>query len=364
MATPWCSPPARWNWVCSDVASVASRIRDWPESGERLAPLLGQFLAVWDADPGSREWVYPGAGVRSARASDLAGGDVEAVAMVRLRGMAAPDEAETGEPDRVRLTPTPMPQARLAGSDTPTDVADGVRLSGRWALRLRDVATDDGERVWLGARVLPTLREPGPGEMPGTINLVENPSLEESLSGWSATAGITLSRDDGDAWAGRWAAKLVVDAGAGSPVASVAGAGALGLSDETPWIGSVWAAGELGTVTVGLRFAYAAGADDDGDTHLTDPDGDPDEDPLVPGPEWSRLTTLPTWPTAGRIVERVTLRIVVGQSGAAQTLWLDGAQLERAPWGGATPYVDGDQGAGCRWDGAPHGSLSVREPQP
>lgn len=48
--------------------------------------------------------------------------------------------------------------------------------------------------------------------------------------------------------------------------------------------------------------------------------------------------------------------------GAAKTLRLDGAQVEDATTGGATAYVDGDQGAGHVWFGAEHASVSYREP--
>lgn len=50
--------------------------------------------------------------------------------------------------------------------------------------------------------------------------------------------------------------------------------------------------------------------------------------------------------------------------GAAKTLRLDGAQVEDATTGGATAYVDGDQGDGHEWFGPEHASVSYREPMP
>ena len=79
--------------------------------------------------------------------------------------------------------------------------------------------------------------------------------------------------------------------------------------------------------------------------------------------DWGLLETESQLQNSAKVLERIDLVLQVPQWSSAQTLRLDGAQIEEDLGDGATMFADGDQGAGHRWYGTPGFSVSVREPQ-
>lgn len=93
--------------------------------------------------------------------------------------------------------------------------------------------------------------------------------------------------------------------------------------------------------------------------------GLPADHPYKNGPSlpvWGRVETPVTTQTPGKTIDGIDLVVAVLQQAIPVSVNLDAAQIEEAVTGEATPYADGNQGAGYRWAGTPGLSMSVREP--
>lgn len=210
-----------------------------------------------------------------------------------------------------------------------------VDAQGRARFRSRSASYSDPWSRWAVAHFGD---EPADGDT--TVNLVQNPSAETSISGWIAgggTGGPTLSQSATRARAG--SQSVLVEWGGGG-VLPHANYDVSGLQVGRVYTMSVYVWVPSGSPAVST---IVGGTNQFGTTStVTD--------------EWQRLywTGTATDTTMGFQIWPV------GAAALGTQVWLDGLQAETGI--AATAYVDGDQ-AGCEWDGVVHTSPSRRLPE-
>jgi len=255
---------------------------------------------------------------------------------------------------RSKMTPFERPDVQLSGD---TDADSSTVLSVKLTVVFRGESSADSESVINAISPLPVLTEPTVREIPGAINLVLNPSLEVDdvgTRGWTNVGG-TLSRNDSDSWSGLWSALVLVPAGVGEVEIFIRSADGLSIEDVTPFVGSVYLEGDAAAVSVRLRITYL-----DGSTADFPPSLDPSDDPFVLSDiSWGRAETEMIENDPAKSVNFLELIITVPQEASDVWIRADGAQIQMNE---LTTYVDGDQGAGHHWFGAPGFSVSWREP--
>lgn len=206
---------------------------------------------------------------------------------------------------------------------------------------------------------LPDVRPALPGEMPGAINLVRNPSAEVDLADWIAQGAATRARTADVAWDGAWSVAVAcpgATAGEGVAVRTVRGLAFVGA--RVLW-GHVRLAGTATGLVAFLRARYADGTVEDGEAtpeFAVDHPGD--------GRDWPHTIA----PALALDPARVLLAaevVVVTATAAPATFLADGVQVEEDRGQGPTAFVVGTYGPPAgRWHGAPHRSVSVRDPIP
>jgi sugar lactone lactonase YvrE len=208
---------------------------------------------------------------------------------------------------------------------------------------------------------LPPIRPATPYEIPGTHNWHINPSAERELSGWLSENGGVLARTTAKAWDGAWSVKVdtsAASAGRGVIARGIAGLELTGLNldgDMRRVVGQI----RLMTDTPGnatniwLRAVYtdlSTLVGEKAEVELTD-----EFDVYYP-PE---ITLDPLKKLD--YVELVTATPVA----VVNTFYADGVQLEEDRGSGPTPWTVGSYGRETGyWLGAPHLSISAREPLP
>lgn len=198
---------------------------------------------------------------------------------------------------------------------------------------------------------IPVIPAAGLDEIAGTVNLVRNPSLESEVFGtddWATSAG-TLTRDNATAWAGDWSALLTAT---GSPTVTVQSYPALRVAGGGSYIGSL--VSDAFPLSLSLRAVYSDATTDDSDAATLD----------AGTGSWQRLATAVLTTNPAKTLMRLELRAGLSLGIGGGSVRFDGAQIEEAVTGEATPYADGDQGDGFWWAGVPDFSVSVREPRP
>jgi hypothetical protein len=211
------------------------------------------------------------------------------------------------------------------------------------------------------AILLPPIAVPTDEQQWGTINLVANPSLEYDevdLRGWSASGDGALTRTAAaTAHVGEYSGRFAVEPAGAAPevrIYSVRGLSETGYSRR--WVASVGLRGDVPEFSMTLIAVYRDGSSDVSDTLFVDATS---ERPL--NDDWYRYSTDPMSTDPVKFLEHFELFIETTSDPLVETiLRIDGAQIEEALSGGATPYVDGDQGEGTRWLGAPGRSHSMR----
>lgn len=293
----------------------ASRIYGAAQAGSSAALALTVAVGLYGEAPGGSDAVLYGLGTVRVIAGAAAAGSSAALASLSTGG------------------------AVLAG-DAPGGSAAGLALTVGQGIAGAAAAGSGAEMQLMGA--LPTVRDPLPGEAPGTVNLVRNPSLEYAawgLDGWRG-AGHDLGRvEDGTAWSGAAHAAAV-----GNGYVVVSSLDGLGATGARSWVASVSLRGAAAEVWVEATY-------DDGATAY------PDTVALPASEGWARATTEALATDPGKVVRLVELWVY-----ADGAIDLDGAQIEEDRGQRGTPYADGDAGAGHRWLGVPGNSPSVREP--
>ena len=322
-------------------------IRDVGASGDLLDVWANPIFFGFDDAGVSHDWAIVG---RYAVLGVLAdtGQSLDALRVNVGHGLAITDAGDASA-DSLALVFPVVVEVVLAIVDT-GDANDALALNGVYALAITDVGAS-GDTLNVGQALLPLLRDPLPGEVPGAVNLVENPSLEADTRGWSTSAGATLDRVSDDPWSGDWHAAVTIAAGAGLPEVRARSAEHLALDRIGAWVGSIAIQGDAAEARLLVRFTYQDGTEADREWAI-----------VVPPVSWERVASEALPHDDARVLSRIDLVVAVPQTGAEQTLELDGAQIEDATTGGATGYVDGDQGDGYAWFGPEHASVSYREP--
>lgn len=225
------------------------------------------------------------------------------------------------------------------------------------AHRLTGIARGIGAAVAYFVVMLPEVRPARPGEMPGAINLVRNPSAEVDLADWIAQGAATRARTADVAWDGAWSVAVACPgaaAGEGIAVRTVRGLAFAG--GRVLW-GHVRLAGTATGVVAFLRARYADGGAEDGDAtapFAVDHPGD--------GRDWPHIVAPAVALDPARVLIAAEL-VVVTATAAPATFLADGAQVEEDRGQGPTAFVVGTYGVPAgRWHGAPHRSVSVRDP--
>lgn len=253
------------------------------------------------------------------------------------------------------LSPTPRPVAPeppptylgFSGTAIDDEPPASLRIVGQ--LAMRGTAVPDAEATLLAA--LPRPDVPEVGVVPGTINLIRNPSAERDLTDWSSALAL-LDRDETDAIAGSASVSATLGPGASAYEVGIDSLRFV-LAEAATWAGSIYVfAPEPVDVAALLRFTYLDGGEADQDALVW---------PLAEG--WSRIWTMTQAHDPERILLQIRLVAALPQHiSELRTFLLDAAQIEEAVTGGPTPYADGDQGENHRWLGAEHNSPSEREP--
>jgi hypothetical protein len=205
---------------------------------------------------------------------------------------------------------------------------------------------------------LPAIREPAWNELRGTVNLVRNPSLENSAVGmtdWGG-AGVTVARTTDHAWHGLAAAEAVFASGTADRRLSVRSQAGLGFTGGVPLavVGAISLLGTLDKIELRLEVTYsdATSAIIAGDLF----------DLAATGEDWVRVSTPVLETNPAKSVSLFTLYVWrPAVLSAPVTIWADGAQIEIATGGEATPFAAGDMGEHYAWLGAEGLSMSHRE---
>ncbi len=202
-------------------------------------------------------------------------------------------------------------------------------------------------------------------------NRILNPSLEVNTTGWSGISGATITRDTVEVFHG--IASLRVSPSAtdksgtrynSGPIVSLAGETiTVGMWIKAP-IGMdnqlrvVFRNAALAELLVSISVAFPGTGEWQFVSHT-------DVAPATATNHYIDVWRIGTAPVADFWIDAVQslpyAELPSFDAGAAATLRVDGAQIEDATTGGATPYVDGDQGDDSHWYGAPHASVSYRE---
>lgn len=325
---------------------------------EDVADLLQdpQFLSFSD-EASAADWAMLGANVAVLGVMAEANSSADVGTYGVLRGFAV---ADTGRGDDLaQWLIVVVPAVDLALADVGAS-ADLGTLSYIAALAIADVAVSRDAVDF--APAIPLVREPVGDELRGTVNLARNPSLEYDevdLADWSAEADIALTRTSAaEAWAGTYSGRAAVAAGAGTPAVIVASQGGLLQTGYgRRWVASAALRGDADAVSLVLSLVYSDATTDESDPVLIDAAA---ERPL--NDSWWRYATEVWDQDPTKTLMRLDLLAEVPQHATEERiLRIDGVQFEEAVSGGATTYVDGDQGDGYVWTGAPGFSMSVRE---
>jgi hypothetical protein len=249
-----------------------------------------------------------------------------------------------------------IPQQTIFIADEGIGSDESSSLSGVFHLDAADMGVG-GEYLNLGAALLPELRDPLANEVAGAINLILNPSLEYGsigTRGWTTDAGGILTRVEGDAWVGTWFGDVAIAGGSvidiWTKIKSISG---LRLNGVHWWVGSASIKGDVTEVKLRVVITYTDA------TTLNSSDTI-----LVPTAGWQRIQTDPILQDQTKMIDSMELWVGAQRSAGATSIQLDGTQVEEAKTGGATPFVDGDQGEGHHWYGTEGYSISYREPMP
>ena len=198
---------------------------------------------------------------------------------------------------------------------------------------------------------IPVIREATPEEVPGTINLVRNPSVEFDTMDWAVTSPLVGTRIEGG-WVGDYGYEVEIPAGSGTEEVVISSYPQLNNASGQPYAASIHVTGDFVAVLgMFLRFYY-----DDASVGI-----DIYAEPMVV-PEAEGVISFVGTPSPTKTVDRVDMVLYIDVEATDQLIVLDGAQIE--PGVGVTPYADGDQGVYHYWYGAPHMSVSYREPAP
>jgi hypothetical protein len=211
------------------------------------------------------------------------------------------------------------------------------------------------------AFIIAALPEPataGPGDLPGTINLVRNPSVEKDLTDWTGFGGAVVTRVPSRAWHGGFSAQVVLPttANAGLRIGSLPGLGAAGVTE--PGLAQVRLSGAGVTgLDAHLEARYTDGTTVVGTTLLG---------PALPGDDsWIELRLPETPPDPTKTLIDYTIVVQRSTSGAAMTFWADGAQIEIDQGQGISTFAYGGDGLPYyRWSDIPDLSFSIRDPIP
>lgn len=205
--------------------------------------------------------------------------------------------------------------------------------------------------------VLPIPKDAGPQSLPGTVNLVRNPSLESATvlaTDWSARGAGSIARVADLGWQGGASLRVTVPGGTAGAGAQVATLGALGWTGNRTLLGSVYVFGALpglGCRLVALYGDGTVGTGDAADVPADLPDG------------WVRATCA-LEPDPAKRLDQLLLAVerIDGTAPAAGSFWLDAAQVEEDRGYGHTPYAIGQYGPPYHaWWGAAHLSPSLRD---
>lgn len=330
------------------MATVTIEPRSYGRGDDSVDPFQSPVFVGLDDASLAPDWLIVGAYAVLPAAVDAGSGSDTLAASVR-HGVTIADEAAGS--DALVLTAAVVVVVDLAMSDA-GDGTEALALAGTFTLTASDAGAGT-ETVSVGPPPLPVPSAALPGEIAGTVNLVRNPSLEYSdigLRDWSSEAGITLTRDNATAWDRSWSALATVAAGAGSPGVMVLSLGGIGFTGQRSYVGSIALLGTALLARIWLTLIYQDATSTIGE--LTD---------VVPTADWVRVETVPVAQNPAKMLDRIEFWTAVVQEAGVVTLRLDGAQIEEALSGGATPYVDGDQGEGHHWWGAEGWSVSYRE---
>ena len=255
--------------------------------------------------------------------------------------------------------------------DSPAGGSDGLAWL-TMAHALTGVAqAGKGAALLYETRPMPVLRDPEPGEYPGTVNLIPNPSAEYEFTGMGTftvtggeTGGVVPERDESQAWDGEHSAFVAVPAEASTWTVRVRSLSSLGFVGGEWFVGQVALLGDGGAATVRTEIVYADGGanpyDALDDVRLIDlPDPDQNE-------PWLVLEPFPVQGEPGRPVAYLQHVIEIQNDGSnSRRLWIDGAQIEVDRGHGTTPFADGDNPDGLHaWFGARGHGFSVRQPAP
>lgn len=215
------------------------------------------------------------------------------------------------------------------------------RLAARGAVGLFAAATDldlshplsAKGRIGLFAWGTYTVVIPNPnriieiGTVPGTVNLLRNPSAEVSLVGWLPVGGAALSVSTTRAWVG------------GASVLLVGGAAGDGATVQTePWQPPALRSGDVlwGSMAAyaptGATLSIAARAHQGGSVLVGAA-----QTWAVPAGAWVVVASYPVEPNPALQLDAASLLVTVASAGQ---VWLDGAQIELDRWSiGPTAYV-------------------------
>ncbi len=200
------------------------------------------------------------------------------------------------------------------------------------------------------------------GHLPGTINIIRNPSFEVDLAGWTVVTptptlfDATWARVTDRAWDGSASVRATVTTSTGAGVSSLVAAER--VSPNLPnYVAQAWALTSTNDLfsTLMVEFRAADGtvlgsavSEDDPAHRTTEP--------------WQLHTVNAPVPD-GTARVRTSLRVAPRITGATGQVWFDGVQLEMREQ--PTEFAIGAFGGSFhRWLGAVHASPSLRLPVP
>lgn len=339
------------------MATVQLNIQDRGRSEDQAEMIVPAFLSFQDFGLGA-DWSVLGAKQRVLSLMLDVGASAETLVIRRERGLAIADYGQSDDLATLVEAPKPVVSLEIVDVGTSPDLAF---LSYTAFIEIVDVGASADTASF--APEIPEVAPPSDGQSAGTVNLVRNPSLEDAtvgLTDWTATDPDALTRTSAaEPWVGSYSARYAVAPATGGhevTIQSIAG-----LADQRvggTWVGSVALRGDASFVTLMLALRYTDGTSDLSETVLIDSSA-----PRPLNDDWWPYATAPVAQDGAKNLSRLDLVVGTSAHGLLERIIrLDGAQIESAWNGGATPYADGDRGEGHRWTGAPHFSPSVREP--
>jgi hypothetical protein len=318
------------------------------------------YFGLYDASP-SRDWAQQGAKFKVFRPVRNTGPSRDTLRLGVRRGFSLHDRSPGHDIVILDRRPRVLKVFDLYDSSLSRDL---VRLGVTVGLTIYDPSPSRDDSRF--AVEIPAIASPNEGQEWGTVNLVENPSLEYDVAdlwGWSASDATLTRTSAATAADGEYSGRLALAGGSVAPecrILSVRGMQETGFGRR--WVGSAYLRGDVPALTLSLVLSYRDGTSDTSTpVIISDPLVDEDAVDRPLDDTWFRYQTEPVSSDGNKYLDHLELLIQPTSDPVAETLLrIDAVQIEEALSGGVTAYVDGDAGINASWVGAPGKSMSVR----